>query len=902
MLWFEAVGYSGRFWTALLTQAGCAAAGGLAAATLVFLLTWMIPRQPPVARFWPETLAAVGGIVWGLTNWEAILAWWYAVAAGAADPIFGLDLGFYLFSLPFYDALYWLLWWSGMVAAGASLAYLLILQAASSAVSDQIERPEFSQERRRRLSAGAVCPLYLALGGLALVIAGGNVLAGFHLLSSQRGTVTGAGWTDVHIRIPAYYLVAGVTVLAGCVPLAVAASGRLHRWISRGGIATVRDFVTVLGGPAGVVVAVYILALGVAPALTQWLWVSPNEITVERPYIEYNIAHTRDAFGLADIEEQPYPVDEQLSQQTISRNQRVLSEVRLWDPRALLETYEQFQEIRLYYEFNDVDIDRYTIGGRYRQAMISAREMESSNLPRQSQTFVNRYFKYTHGYGLTLAPVSDFTPQGLPNLLVKDLPPKVAYPELAVDRPEIYYGERTDHYVVANSEEAEFDYPRGDKNVYVRYQGSGGVPLTNFWRKLVYGWKFGGTQFLVSGYPTAQSRIMFRRQIEERLSTLAPFLTFDTDPYVVLHEGRMYWFVDAYTTSSSYPYSEQLQGRGAAHLLDGVSYVRNSVKAVVDAYNGDVSLYVFEPDDPIVRVWQRIFPDLLKPREEMPAGLARHVRYPEGLLTAQGLVYSKYHMTDPAVFYNQEDLWVRATEKYYANVQPVEPYYVMWEPPDSEDVQFVLMQPFTPKNRQVLIGWMAGMCDGDNYGRLLAYRFPKEKRVLGTQQVETKIDQDRYLSGQLTLWDQRGSKVIRGNLLVIPLNGTLLYVEPIYLQAEAAAYPELRLVAVMHNDRLSYAETFDEALQGLFEGKQPPPTTPTPSAPPGDRTVQQLVDRANQAFEKYLNLMGEQKFDEAADQLETLQSVLAQLKALSGTPASDAESNKPSRGASKLGP
>jgi uncharacterized membrane protein (UPF0182 family) len=657
---------------------------------------------------------------------------------------------------------------------------------------------------------------------------------------------------------------------------------------------------TVAGGPAVLVAVVYALGLGVAPALSQWLYVSPNEITVERPYIEHNIAFTREAFGLQDIESQQYPVAEELSRETISNNQNVLSEVRLWDPRALLATYQQFQEIRLYYEFNDVDIDRYTIDGRYKQVMVSPREMEPANLPTQSQTFVNRHFKYTHGYGLTLAPVSDFTPQGLPNLLVKDLPPQAEYPELAVERPEIYYGERTDDYVVANSEEAEFDFPRGDKNVYVHYAGSGGVPLRNFWRKLVYGWRFGGTRFLVSGYPRPESRIMFRRRIQQRVRALAPFLHFDADPYVVLHEGRIYWFLDAYTTSDRYPYSEQLDGRDAAERLTGANYIRNSVKAVIDAYNGSVSLYVFEPSDPIVQVWQRIFPDLFQPREEMPAGLARHVRYPEGLLTAQGLVYCKYHMTDPAVFYNQEDLWVRATEKYYATVQPVEPYYVMWEPPGSKEVEFVLMQPFTPKNRQVLIGWMAGMCDGENYGRLLSYRFPKEKRVLGTQQVETKIDQDRYLSGQLTLWDQRGSKVIRGNLLVIPLNGTLLYVEPIYLQAEAAAYPELRLVAVMHNDQLSYAETFDEALEGLLEeGPAPPGPTPTPGVPSGDRTVAELVDRANESFERYLEWMGEQRFEDAARELKNLQAVLSQLKGLSQSPPPDSEARTLSPGAAE---
>ncbi|MBW3599916.1 MAG: UPF0182 family protein, partial [Planctomycetes bacterium] len=431
-------------------------------------------------------------------------------------------------------------------------------------------------------------------------------------------------------------------------------------------------------------------------------------------------------------------------------------------------------------------------------------------------------------------------------------------------------------------------YPRGDHNVYVHYDGAGGVPLGSLWRKFVFGWRYGGARLVLSGYPTSESRIMFRRRVRERVQALAPFLEFDEDPYIVLSEGKLYWIIDGYTTSSRYPYSEpfaeeslqvQQQGgqremeTGVADYVRGANYMRNAVKAVVDAYNGSVSFYIFAPEDPIIQVWRRIFPDLFQSQEEMPEDLRAHIRYPEGLLLVQGLVYAKYHMTDPEVFYNQEDLWIRATEKYYGNVQPVEPYYVLWEPPDADEVQFILMQPFTPKNRQVLIGWLAGMCDPPNYGRLLAYNFPKEKRVLGTQQVETKIDQDRYLSGQLTLWDQRGSRVIRGNVLAIPIDNTLLYVEPIYLEAEAAAYPELRLVAVMHGDQLSYAESFDEALEGLFGER---PARPPGAAPPA-LEASELAQRANEAFENYLRLLGEHRFQHAADELEKLGDALQQL-------------------------
>jgi hypothetical protein len=631
------------------------------------------------------------------------------------------------------------------------------------------------------------------------------------------------------------------------------------------------------------------LLQGVAPWLVQSLVVEPNEITFETPYIARNIEFTLQGFNLDKVEERRFPAAERFTREMARDNRDLLSEVRLWDPLALDAVYKQFQEIRLYYEFVDLDVDRYSVGGRYRQVMASARELEQNNLPAQSQTFVNQRYKYTHGYGLTLATVSDFTKEGLPNLLVRDIPPQVEDPDLRVERPQIYYGELTRAPVVVDSSELEFDYPSGEENKYIRYSGKGGVAMPNLWRKFLFGWKFDGTPFLFSSYPTPASRVMFHRQIRERVEQLAPFLVFDEDPYIVLVDGRLHWIVDGYTTSTQYPYSEPFSSRenieyrddtGArgfarrtANDLDGVNYVRNSVKAVVDAFDGTVDFYVFAPGDPLVQAWQRALPGLFRPQSDMPSALRAHVRYPQDFLLVQSLVYAKYHMHDPAVFYNQEDLWVRATEKHYNQVQPVEPYYVMWKRPGSDQVEFVLMQPFTPKNRQVLIGWIAGMCDGDNYGRFLAYQFPKERRVLGPQQVETKIDQDSFLSGQLTLWDQRGSKVIRGNVLAIPIEDTLLYVEPIYLQAETAAYPELRLVVVMHGDNMSYAETFDAALAGLFAGEPGGPSAALPGAP----GLEELGRQTRRAFEDYLKALGEHRFDDSAQQLERLRDLLERL-------------------------
>jgi hypothetical protein len=781
-LWFASLGYSGRFWTALLAVGVGGLVGAAAGALGVYLCTWPIPRDPPVARVWPEVAGALVGLAWGVGNWDVLLKYWYRVATEVHEPILGLDAGFYMFTLPLYDAVFWLLIGAAMISLVAAVASLV---APRGEMDFRVNWPQLLSRREY----ADYRPMYVALAVVGLVLAWGLFLSIYHLMYSPFGAVAGPGWTDVKIRLPAYGIVALVIAAASLALMISPIARRLHGWAGRerpqfGAAGAV-------GVPLAIVAVVWLLGLGAAPALVQWLIVEPNEITMEKPYIEHNIRFTRQGFQLDKVEQREFAVSDEFTKQTASENQHVLSQVRLWDPRALVDVYKQFQEIRLYYEFPDVDIDRYTIDGGYEQVMVSPREMRIANLPPNSQTFVNRHFKYTHGYGLTMAPVSEFTPDGLPDLLVKDLPPKSEHDDLRVEQPQIYYGELTDEYAVVNTQEKEFDYPRGEANVYVRYDGSGGVQLSNLWRKFLYGWKLGGTRFLFSGYPTRESRVMFHRQIRNRAATLAPFLHFDRDPYVVLSAGRLYWIVDGYTTSAYYPYSEPFAGERRAlrrrapygrlageqaEYLRGKNYVRNSVKAVVDAFEGSIDFYVFEPDDPMIRVWQRAFPKLFKPKEEMPDALLDHVRYPEGFLLTQGLVYAKYHMTDPTVFYNQEDLWVRATEKYYAQVQPVEPYYVMWKPPESEAIEFVQILPFTPKNRQVLIGWIAGMCDPGNYGRLLAYRFPKEKRVLGTQQVETKIDQDSHLSGQLTLWDQRGSNVIRGNVLAIPIDDTLLYV------------------------------------------------------------------------------------------------------------------------------
>jgi hypothetical protein len=891
MLWFEHVGFARRFWTQVLAQIGVAIALAVFAAVATWLLTLPTRRHAPRARWIGALVAGVVGGLWGAASWSIALQWLMGVTTGTRDPVLGMDTSFYLFSLPFYDAAVRLLALSALIALLVA-AWSIAVALHQNAV-DRHGRPAVGGRTRFRSA-------FVALGGLALVLAAERLLAPYHLMYSRLGAVYGAGWTDVHVRMPAYYVTAAALVASAVfffVPRATEALAR--RLEERFGAGSVRLGVAVASTPLVVVGAIWLLGSGVLPGLSQWLLVQPNELAREREYLRHNIEFTRAAFGLGDVEIQEFSVEGELTPEVARDKERLLSEVRLWDPRALDDVLEQFQELRLYYEVTNVDLDRYRLDGRYRQVMVAPREMQTNNLPAESQTFVNRHFKYTHGYGMVMSPVSDFTPAGLPELVVRDVPPVSLFPSVQVKRPEIYFGELTTDYVVANSRAPEFDYPAGGANVYVHYEGTGGVPLDNFWRKLVYGWKLGGTRLLFSEYPKADSRILFHRNISERVATIAPFLELDHDPYTVLVDGRIKWIVDAYTTSTSYPYSEPFSSRPRAggrarakgqaaraevdtsasqaeiweaRRLEGVNYARNSVKAVVDAYDGSVSLYVFDPRDPIVRVWSRVYPGMFRSMEEMPAELRAHVRYPEALLHAQGAVFARYHMTDPVVFYNQEDLWVRATEKYYDEIRPVEPYYVMWQAPGSNEVEFILMQPFTPKNRQVLIGWLAGMCDGANYGKIVAYRFPKDKWVLGPQQVDTKIDQAPRLSAQLTLWDQHGKRVIRGNVLAIPIAQTILYVEPIYIQAQTAAYPELRMVVLMHGDEMSYAPTFEQALEGLVSGA---PATPLAAEP---LTPVETVQRANRAFDEYLRLMNEGQFAEAGKQLEILRDSLRKLQ------------------------
>lgn len=888
-LWFDSVGYTKRFWNLFFFQAGMVVVGALVGLGMMLGLLVPFPKERRMLRLGAMSLAFLAGGIWGFSNWEVVMKYWNGVQTGLADPLLGRDTGFYLFTLPFYDALQTLLF---------TLAFLGLITAVVARyrlvrAGNQIQISEARNVNARKIDNS----IYLSAGIVLLLAAGDKYLERFHLLYSRLGVVSGPGWTDANIILPMLIAIVAITALAGILLFFSGGRSLLQRslpWV-RSSLENVA--LRTVGLTGALVLAIWFVGLTLIPGAFQSFRVEPNEISYEKPYIANNIEFTRHGFKLNTIEEREFPAADTFTRAMVAQNESIFNNIRLWDWRALEAVLKQFQEIRLYYEFNDVDIDRYHYDGQYRQVMVSAREMNADNLPANSQTFVNRVFKYTHGYGLALSTVTDFTAEGLPNLLVKNIPPETQSPDLAITKPQIYYGELTDGYVITNSSEQEFDYPKGEENAYIRYEGSGGVQLSNAWRKLIYAYKMGDINLLLSSYLTAESRIMFNREIEQRIRTLAPFLKYDGDPYIVNANGELYWMVDAYTTSKYYPYSEpfssveriqykegdQQRTMSVQHnrSFEGVNYIRNSVKVVVNAFNGNVDFYTFDEEDPIIKVWNKIFPGLLKSKSDMPEALLAHIRYPTDYLLMQGLVYAKYHMSNPEVFYNQEDLWIRATEKYYGEVQPVEPYYIMWQLPGHSSAEFSLILPFTPKNRQVSIGWIAGLCDPQNYGRFLAYSFPKEKRILGPQQVETKIDQNSFLSGQLSLWDQRGSSVIRGNVLAIPVDNTLIYVEPIYLQAETAAYPELRLVCVMHDDKLSYAETFDEALEGIFGD------APTPTAVAGETTAvsgNDKIQEAQQAFDDYLNATGQGRLEEAGRALERLRGALEQLSSATSAP------------------
>ncbi len=863
-LWFEQLGFGERYLTQLVASGGTAPAGAALVAAVVALATAPMAREAAPLRVGAVAAGAVLGGAAGAGSWDVALAWMHRVPTGAVDPILGLDVGFYLFSLPLWD----------LVHGGLTLAVVLALGAvvwAGGSSPSGPARPSLEPPR----------PMHVALGAFALVLAAGRALAVLHLLGARHGAVYGANWTDVHVRMPALLLTGAALAIAGIALLAPQPRRAVEGWFERLsgdplGARAASAFV-----PLAVAGTVWALSLGVFPSFVQALVVTPNELALERPYLQHAITATRRAYGLDRIEEREASGAAALSPDVLRENRHVLDEARLWDPHALEPTFGADQELRPYYEISDVDVDRYLVDGRPRQMLVAPRELVTRHLPPGSRTWVNRHFRYTHGYALAMAPAGEVGADGAPSLVVHGLPPVAEHPELLPTRPEIYFGEHTDDFVVVNTRAAEFDHPTHNGNAYTRYEGSGGVALDSAWRRFVYGWKLGGTSLVVSAYPDEGSRLMFRRNVLDRVEAVAPFLRIDRDPYLAVVEGRLRWIVDAYTVSSRYPYSEPVvdgpaasaEPRGATPWgtpygrvpseLAGANYVRNSVKVVVDAYDGAVELYVVDPHDPLVQVWASVFPALFRPASDLSDGLRAHLRYPEELLRTQAQVYARYHVKDPAMLHDHQDPWAHATRITERGVRPIEATYAMWQPPGADRPEFVTLQPFTRKGRQELVGWMAGMSDAESYGRLIAWRFPADRRVLGPRQVQTRIDQDPTLSAQLTVWEQLGKRVIRGDLVPIPIGDGLAFVQPLFVQADDASRPELRVVVVAHGDDLSFAPTFDDALAGLAGGRN------EVRAPDED-----ALREAREAFDAYLRSLGEERFEDAADDLRVLGEAL----------------------------
>ncbi len=629
MLWFENLGYGDRFWVYIIAQTAAGAAGAFIALGIVSLLTYSIPSSKSYLSKISKGISFIAGAVWGYSNWEVILKFWFRVPMGVSEPVLNKDAGFYIFTLPFLDSIYGLLIIITIISLIAVLftSFLKFDEKGNlTANFSGIDRYISSKPYTNILIIGSV---------LILVLAYDKYLSRYDLMFSDLGVVRGPGWTDVNILLPAYDIIIVLMILVAAALLIKPARIYLQNFYSKLRVRNVSSEPILIFSVLISLFVIWFIGLTAIPGLFQWLRVEPNEITYERPYIQNNIKLTRYGFGLQNIEEKEYPAKDVFNKQIVQDNQATFENIRLWDWRALDDVYKQFQEIRLYYEFKDVDIDRYHFNNEYRQVMVSAREMEASNLPAQSQTFVNTRFKYTHGYGITLTTVSDFTPEGLPNLLIKDIPPVSKYPALEVKQPQIYYGELTNSYVIVNTDEPEFDYPSGEQNVNIKYPGTGGVQISNTWRKFLFGWQFDGTKFFFSGYPNSQSRIMFHRQIMDRARTLAPFLEYDKDPYIVLgKDGRLYWIIDAYTTSSYFPYSEVFHSTerigykegettrtlttNTAPELNGLNYIRNSVKVVINAFDGKTDFYIFDESDPLIKVWDNIFPGLFKRNRRCP--------------------------------------------------------------------------------------------------------------------------------------------------------------------------------------------------------------------------------------------------------------------------------------------
>jgi uncharacterized protein len=877
-LWFKEVGYENVF----LTMFRMKFILGLIGALLAALFLWLnfklamrlssatsgqvrylnvnnerveLPDLGSIIERWALPASLLAGIFVGLQVWESwdvILKYLHQTPFGdTAPPPFGRDIAFYIFTLPLLELASQLLLLLTIAALVASIA-IYAIRNGFRFFSNSVE-----------IERGPRKHLFALAAAVFLILAWRAWLDIPKLLYSTRGPIHGASYTDVNAQLPVLW----VEIFAA---LLVAALAIVSMFVYRNRL--------LLGGIA-VYLLVAVLAGWIYPAFVQRFSVVPNELAKETPYIMNNIAATRKAFALDRIEEAELSGETGLTLQDIQQNKQTINNIRLWDHQQLLDTFAQIQEIRTYYKFKSVDNDRYHIDGELRQTMISPRELLIDSL--QNRTWINERLTYTHGFGLALGPVNQVTPTGLPVLFIKDLPPLSSVPSLQITRPEIYFGETEHDPVYVKTLAEEFNYPAGEQNVYSHYDGEGGVSIGSFWRRLLFAARFADMKLLLSNDMAPESRVLYYRNIRARLNHIAPFLQFDQDPYLVISEGRLFWLADAYTISNRYPYSQ---------TVGGINYIRNSVKAVVDAYHGHTRLYIADKSDPLIQTWAKIFPGTLRPLDEMPADLRSHLRYPEDIFRIQTAVYSIYHMDQPQIFYNKEDQWeIPAIAGAEGKQETMEPYYTIMKLPGEQKEEFILMLPFTPRSKDNLSAWMVARADGEHYGRLRAYRFPKQKLVYGPKQVIGLINQDTEISRQITFWSQRGSKVILGTLLVIPIKESLIYVQPLYLRAESGKIPELKRIIVAAENRIAMEETLEKSLARIFGGEPSSikleetmasttmPDAAAPEAPPPSNT-QGLAAQAKQHYDRAIQAQREGNWALYGDEIKKLGSVLEQMR------------------------
>ena len=901
--WFNSLGFSAVYWYIFKLKSALFVIFALLTLAILRTAFWLLERtfakQPMEKRtivvnnqaiqFSPERfvrpiawiIAALFGLFYGFamkSEWQNFALYFNQVPAASPDPIFNKPIGFYLFSLPVYDSISSWTITLAFVILCAAIAYSLL------AVPQKVLKTA-----RKDSGKAPWAGVSLALAVFLAMLAWRTHLSRFPYLWQDHQTFSGVNFAEANYLLPALYFVSIALLLASAIALINAFSKRSLRLLLAG---------------LAIPLLLYVIGVYLVPAYVTSFIVKPNELGRETPYIEHNIAWTRRAFGLEQVELRDFEADGSVEALDLNANRPTLDNIRLWDWRALQDTLKQIQAIRTYYDFPDVDVDRYPVDGG-RQMMVAAREINVGKLPEASRNWINEKLIYTHGYGITMNTANGFTPEGMPRFIVSDMPVKSNSSEIKVTRPEIYYGQETNTDIYVKTRQKEFDFPQGETNTVTSYEGSGGIRIGGRARRLLLAWALGDLSKLpFSDDVNSESRVLIHRNIRELVNGIAPFLIYDNDPYIVVSsEGRLFWMLDAFTESSSYPYSRHHEVE-----QNNVNYIRNSVKVVIDAYNGTTHFYVFDNSDPLIATYRATFPSLFEDASQMPADLRAHVRYPETLIRVQGEVYGLYHTQSAKAFFQREDVWTVAQqvgmdEHDRKQVQEIDPYYVLMQLPGEKiKREFILILPFTPAGRNNLIGWMGGRCDGDEYGKLLIYNFPKSRLIDGPLQIEARIDQNSQLSSQFTLWNQQGSHVLRGHLLVIPIGKSLLFVEPIYLKAESSPMPELRLVVLATQDRLGFGPTFDEAMNSIFgdlarpatqpkpepsndkpaEGSPKPTASPSAAQPAQPASVQQLIDKAVQEFEEYQRLTSQGKLGEAGQKLEQHKRTLEELKRISG--------------------